>query len=114
MSLGTILLIAVAAAVVFLMFRVGRGSHEAAHVHAAVSPPNPDEQNQAEPRGHAVMGKRVKARTERGTGAARHLQRRDLLKRTCATPTVRRPACPRLKRSRGCTTGPAAFHAVTR
>ena len=56
MSLGTILLIAVAAAVVFLMFRVGRGSHEAAHVHAAVSPPNPDEQNQAEPRGHAGHG----------------------------------------------------------
>jgi hypothetical protein len=46
----------VAAALVFIMFRVGRGVREAAHVHAAVSPPSPGEQSQAEPRGHAGHG----------------------------------------------------------
>lgn len=76
MGLGTILLMAVAAAVVFLMLRVGLGSREAAHARAAVSPPNPDEQGQTEPRAKKATGKRVRAAVERGTGAARHLPRR--------------------------------------
>jgi hypothetical protein len=56
MSIGTILLIGVAALVVYMMIQVGRSSRGAAHAHAAVSPPNPDEQGQTEPRGHAGHG----------------------------------------------------------
>jgi hypothetical protein len=67
MGLGTILLIAVAAAVMFLMYRIGRGSREAARVHAAVGPPNPDEQGQADPRGHADHGQ-----DSEGGGRKRH------------------------------------------
>lgn len=36
MSLGTILLIAVAAAIAFIMYRVGRSSRESANAHSAV------------------------------------------------------------------------------
>jgi hypothetical protein len=67
MSLGTILLIAVAAAVLFLMFRVGRGSHEAAHAHAAVNPSNPDDPGQADPRSHVTNGQ-----DSEGGGRKRH------------------------------------------
>lgn len=53
MAVSTILLIAVAAVLVFIMYRVGRGARDAAHAHAAVSPPNPDGQARPEPHGHA-------------------------------------------------------------
>lgn len=67
MGLGTILLIAVAVAVVFLMYRVGRGSHEAAHAHGAVSIPNPEEQGQVDHRGPASHG-----HDSEGGGRKRH------------------------------------------
>jgi len=68
MGLGTILLMAVAAAVVFLMLRVGLGSREAAHARAAVSPPNPDEQGQTEPRGQAGHGQAGEGGSRKGHG----------------------------------------------
>lgn len=67
MGVGTILLIAVAAAVVFIMYRVGRGSREAAHAHGAVSIPNPEEQGQVDHRGHANHGQ-----DSEGGGRKRH------------------------------------------
>ncbi len=56
MGFTTILLIAAAAAVVFLMYRVGRGSREAAHAHDAVNIANLEEQGQLDHRGHADHG----------------------------------------------------------
>ena len=67
MGLGTILLIAVAAAVVFLMYRVGRGSREAAHTHGTISIPNPEEQGQVDHRGHVDHGQ-----DSEGGGRKRH------------------------------------------
>ena len=43
-------------AVVFLMYRVGRGSREATHAHGAVSIPNPEERGQVDHGGHADHG----------------------------------------------------------
>jgi hypothetical protein len=68
MTISTILLIAVAAALVFIMIRVGRGTREAAHPHAAVSPPNPDEQGQAEPQGHVGHGQDGEGGNRKGHG----------------------------------------------
>jgi hypothetical protein len=55
MSLGTILLIAVAVVVGFLMFRVGRGSREAAHAHVP-GIPDTEEQRAVDQGGHANHG----------------------------------------------------------
>jgi hypothetical protein len=82
MSLGTILLIAVAAAVVILMYRVGRGSREAAPAHGtaqdalplgqdagapAGSVRDPEGQGQVDHQGHGDHG-----HESEGEGRERH------------------------------------------
>ena len=66
MSLGTILLIAVAAAIAFIMYRVGRSSRESANAHSAAPGALPFGQDTGEPadvareeerRGHAGHGR---------------------------------------------------------
>jgi hypothetical protein len=66
MSLGTILLIAVAAAIAFIMYRVGRSSRESAHAHSAAPGALPSGQDTGGPadvagqedrRGHAGHGR---------------------------------------------------------
>jgi len=66
MSLGSILLIAVAAAIAFIMYRVGRGSRESANAHSAAPGALPFGQNAGGPadvareeerRGHAGHGR---------------------------------------------------------
>jgi hypothetical protein len=51
MTISTILLIAVAALLVFIMFRVGWGSRDAAQAQAAVSHVDPEDQSHPDPRG---------------------------------------------------------------
>lgn len=66
MSLGTILLIAAAAAIAFIMYRVGRSSREAANAHAAAPGALPfgqdtggpaDAAREEDERGHAGHGR---------------------------------------------------------
>jgi len=56
MTLGTILLMAAAVVVAIIMLRVGRGNREKAHAQAAVGPPDPGHQGQADPTGHGDHG----------------------------------------------------------
>ena len=66
MSLGTILLIVVAAAIAFIMYRVGRSSRESANAHSAAPGALPSGQDTGGPadvagqedrRGHAGHGR---------------------------------------------------------
>lgn len=63
MTISTILLIAAAAVLVFIMYQVGRGAREAAHAQAALSPPNPEDQSRASVN---------EAQADEGTGRKRH------------------------------------------
>ena len=55
MSIGTLLLIGVAALVAFMMYRVGRGSREVAHTHVP-GIPNIEEQRAVEDGGPSAHG----------------------------------------------------------
>jgi hypothetical protein len=67
MTISTILLIAVAALLVFIMFRVGRGVREAAHGQAAVSHATTEDESPANARRTAGDDQ-----AEEGAGRTRH------------------------------------------
>jgi hypothetical protein len=67
MTISTIVLIAVAALLVFIMLRVGRGAHEAAHAQPAVSRVTTEDQSPATSRRTAGD-----APAEEGAGRKRH------------------------------------------